>query len=76
MRRGGHDKPLRERKKDEFLAHIRADLRQDPDADREQVARAVIQPLSRHVTAGEIGKLVHTMPAELRPLWPEAAPVS
>jgi uncharacterized protein (DUF2267 family) len=71
-----HGKPLRERKKDEFLAHIRADLRQDPDADPEQVARAVFQLLSRHVTAGEIEKLFHTMPAGLRPLWPEAAPAS
>ena len=47
-----HGKPARERKKEEFLAHVRADFRQDPDVDPESVARAVFQLLASHVTAG------------------------
>jgi uncharacterized protein (DUF2267 family) len=66
-----HGKPLKERHKEEFLAHIRADFRQDPGLDPEQVARAVFQFLARHVTAGEVEKLKHTLPGEIRSLWPE-----
>ena len=42
-----HGKPLKERKREEFLAHIRADFRQDPDVDPEHVVRAVFQLLTR-----------------------------
>ncbi len=69
-----HGKPLKERKKEQFLAHVRADFRQDPDLDAEQVARAVFQLLSRHVAAGEVTKLKRTLPEEIRSLWPEEAP--
>src|SRR5467141_274788 len=61
-----HGKPLRERHKEEFLAHIRAELRQDKDLDIEQAARAVFQLLANHIAAGEIEKLKSTLPAEIR----------
>jgi uncharacterized protein (DUF2267 family) len=70
-----HGKPLKERKKEEFLAHVRADFRQAPDLDAEQVTRAVFQLLACHVTAGEIEKLKRTLPDEIRSLWPEEMPV-
>jgi uncharacterized protein (DUF2267 family) len=70
-----HGKPLKERRREEFLAHIRAEFRQNPDLDPEQVARAVFQLLASHVTAGEVEKLKRTLPGEIRSLWPEAVPV-
>jgi uncharacterized protein (DUF2267 family) len=65
-----HGKPLKERKKEDFLAHIRADFVQDPDVDAEQVTRAVFQLLAKQVTAGEVEKLKRTLPPEIRALWP------
>jgi uncharacterized protein (DUF2267 family) len=64
------DKPLRERKKEQFLAHIAAAFRDDPSIDPEDVARAVFGLLARHVSGGEVGGLKHVLPAELRTLWP------
>jgi uncharacterized protein (DUF2267 family) len=69
-----HGKPLKERKKEQFLTHVRADFRPDPELDAEQVARTVLQFLARHVTAGEMEKLKRTLPEELRSLWPEETP--
>ncbi|HLI75771.1 MAG TPA: DUF2267 domain-containing protein [Acidobacteriaceae bacterium] len=70
-----HGKPLKERKKERFLAYIRSDFRQDPELDAEQVARAVFQLLARHITAGEVEKVQRTLPDEIRSLWPEETPV-
>lgn len=64
-----HGKPIKERHKEEFLAHIAADFRNDPDVDPELVARAVFQVLSKHVTSGEIENVKHALPADLRSLW-------
>jgi uncharacterized protein (DUF2267 family) len=64
-----HGKPLRERRKDQFLAHIRNDFHQDPGVDPEQVARAVFQLLADRVTAGEVEKVKKTLPADIRSLW-------
>ena len=60
------DKPLKERHKREFLAHIAREL---ADYDAEAVARAVFHVLLRHVSEGEIDDLKHIMPAELEELW-------
>ena len=68
-----HGKPLKERHRDAFLAHVWADFRQDPDVNPKQVARAVFQLLAQHVTAGEIEKLKRCLPGEIRALWPEGA---
>ena len=61
-----HGKPVKERKEEEFLARVLADFRQDAEVDAEQVARAVFQLLARKVTAGEIEKLKHILPDEIR----------
>ena len=68
-----HGKPLKERKKEQFLAHIRSDFRQYPDVDAEETARAVFQLLADHVTAGEVEKIKRSLPDEIRSLWPERA---
>jgi uncharacterized protein (DUF2267 family) len=62
-------KPLKERHKEEFLAHIAAEFRGDPNVDPERITRMVFQVLSKHVTSGEIENVTHSLPAELRSLW-------
>ena len=63
-------KPLKERKKEEFLAHIAAALSESPGIYPEGVAWGVFKVLERHVSAGEIGDVKSILPAEIRALWP------
>ncbi len=64
-------KPLKERHKEEFLAHVAHDFRNDERvSDPESIVRAVFRVLSRRVTAGEIADIKGILPAELRELWP------
>jgi uncharacterized protein (DUF2267 family) len=65
-----HGKPLKERKKEQFLAHIADAFQGDADVDPEQITRAVFGVLDRHVTSGEIASIQHSLPLELRTLWP------
>ncbi len=65
-----HGKPVRERKKEEFLAHVAAAFPKDADVDAEAVVRAVFGVVSKHVTPGEIELIKKSLPAELRSLWP------
>jgi len=64
-----HGKPVKERHKEEFLAHVAEAFREDPDVDPERVTRAVFQVLAKHITAGEIEGVKRSLPAELRDLW-------
>jgi uncharacterized protein (DUF2267 family) len=63
------NKPLKERKKEEFLMHIYTAFRDDLEVDCEQVVRAVFQVLSKHVTVGEIDGVKQALPHEIRELW-------
>jgi uncharacterized protein (DUF2267 family) len=62
-----HGKPLKERHKEEFLAHVAAASFWD---DPERVTRAVLAVLAKHVSHGEIEGVKHGLPTELRSLWP------
>ena len=64
-----HGKPLKERHKEAFLAHVAEAFRDDPDVNPEGVTKAVLAVLARHVTVGEIEGLKRSLPAELRQLW-------
>jgi uncharacterized protein (DUF2267 family) len=64
-----HGKPVKERHKEDFLAHIAAAFRDDPGVDPERVTRVVFEVLSKHVTAGEIEGVKRSLPTELRSLW-------
>lgn len=66
------DKPLKERKREEFLEHIAQALRESPGTYPEGVAWGVFRVLERHVSAGEIGDIKAILPAEIRALWPES----
>ena len=63
------DKPLKERRKEEFLAHVAAAFRDEPDIDAEEIARAVFQVIAKHVTPGEVKHVKITLPHEIRSLW-------
>jgi uncharacterized protein (DUF2267 family) len=62
-------KPRVERHKDDFLAHIAAQFPEDRPSTAERVTRAVFAVLGKHLTAGEVEKIKHTLPAEVRALW-------
>jgi hypothetical protein len=64
-----HGKPVKERHKEDFLAHIAAAFRDDPDVDPEQVVQAVFRVLSKHVTSGEIEGVKRSLPTEIRSPW-------
>jgi uncharacterized protein (DUF2267 family) len=64
-----HGKPVKERHREEFLAHVAAAFRDDPEVDPEQVVEAVFQVLSNHVSHGEIAGVKRSLPAEIRELW-------
>lgn len=63
-------KPVKERRKEDVLNHIRDAFRNDERMDPEQVMRAVFRLLSRCVSAGEISDVKQLLPAALRHLWP------
>jgi uncharacterized protein (DUF2267 family) len=61
-------KPTRERKKEQFLAHVAQAFRDDP-VDPEKVTRAVFGVLSRHISSGEKVHVEGLLPVEIRSLW-------
>jgi uncharacterized protein (DUF2267 family) len=62
-------KPLKERHRADFLAHITHDFRNDDRMDPEAIARAVFTVIARHASAGEVEDVKQILPAELRELW-------
>lgn len=68
-------KPLKEREKAEFLTHIRLEMAKTrvPNADPEQVAKAVFKVLTANVTIGEIEDVIAVLPHGLKDLWPTMA---
>jgi len=63
--------PFKERKREEFLAHISTAFRGDSDVDPQEVCRAVFQVIAKHVTPGEIKHVKINLPGEIRSLWSE-----
>jgi uncharacterized protein (DUF2267 family) len=63
-------KPLKERTRAEFLAHVADVLRDTRPVDPEDAARAAFAVIARHVSPGEAEKVKHALPDELRVLWP------
>ena len=61
------------RTKSEFLAHVEATFKQDPNADTEQLVREVFKLLARKISSGEIDDVMHMLPPEVRALWPSTA---
>ncbi|MGA1875590.1 MAG: DUF2267 domain-containing protein [bacterium] len=63
--------PVKKRHKEEFLAGILHYFETDPEADPEQIARAVFRILSRRISKGEINDVKALLPKSLQELWPE-----
>jgi uncharacterized protein (DUF2267 family) len=63
-------KPLKERHKAEFLAHMKDTFKTDESVDPEKTVRAVFKVVAKHITQGEIEDIKHLLPPELRELWP------
>lgn len=64
------NKPLKERTRDEFLAHIGDAYLFDVDADAVAITKAVLGVLANRVTIGEIEDVRHVLPKPIRELWP------
>lgn len=62
-------KPVADRKKDEFVAHVADAFRGDTGVDPEQVTRAVLKVISKHVSTGEIDDVKSNLPRAIRELW-------
>jgi uncharacterized protein (DUF2267 family) len=68
-----HGKPLKDRKKEDLLAHVRQAFPGVPLPDLEDVARAVFHVLAQHVTPGAVEHVKNALPADIRALWSEEA---
>lgn len=68
-------KPVKERKKEDFLAHVAETLRGHAETFPEGVTWAVFKLLERRVSAGEIRDIKQILPAQIRSLWPTASAV-
>jgi uncharacterized protein (DUF2267 family) len=66
-----HNKPLKDRKKEAFLAAISQASGEISEIKPEELARIVFQVLAMHVSPGEIKHVKLTLPHELRDLWAE-----
>ena len=62
-------KPRKVRQREQFLAQIGQQFRDDNCVDPEQVTRAVFTVLARRVSEGEIEDVKQILPAEIRDLW-------
>lgn len=58
------------RKQEEFLACIQDELGRSRPMDPKGVARAVLKVIDEHLDRGEVEKVKHSLPAELRVLFP------
>lgn len=63
-------KPLKVRHKEQFLARIAQELRNDNGLDSTRAASAVFALLAAKITDGEIEDVKHVLPADIRDLWP------
>ena len=64
--------PVKNRKKDAFLAQIRGEFAhtRNPDVDPEHVVRAILRVVCKHVSEGEMRQIRGLLPHELRQYWP------
>lgn len=65
--------PVKERSKADFLARIERDFYNDPLSDSSKAVTAVFSLLNHKITGGEVGDVRHSLPSDLRGLWPESA---
>lgn len=59
-----------DRHKDEFLDRVKAELPEGMKSHAEGAVRAVFSVIASMVDSGEVAKVIKSLPAELRKLWP------
>ncbi len=62
--------PVAERHRTDFLARVDEAFRTDPILFTAEAVSAVFELLSDKINAGEIDKVRHALPSDLRALWP------
>ena len=65
--------PASERGREDFLRRVASAFSRGPEADAEAVARAVLQVLGDHVTAGEVEEVWNMLPGDVQNSGPAAA---
>ena len=63
-------KPVKERRREDFLARMERELTGNEEIDPTAAASAVFAVLARRISAGEIADVKQVLPAEIRSLWP------
>ncbi len=63
-------KPHKERRKEDFLEHVKVAFKDDVTVNAQQVVRSVFRVLQRHTSPGEIEDVKHVMPKAMQELWP------
>ena len=66
------NKPLKERTKAAFLAHVAEGFPDSSALETEEIVRGIFEMLNGRLTRGEIEGVIQCLPKELRSLWPEA----
>jgi len=65
--------PEHYRSLDEFLDRIAEDLNSTRPVEPEDAARIVFTVLTRHLPEGQVAKVRHALPEQVRSLWPDHA---
>ena len=65
--------PTRERHLDEFLEKVARVFVRERPADIETIVRAVLEVLAARLDPGQVSKVIHALPSELRGLFPDWA---
>lgn len=62
--------PEKFRSRAEFMEHVQKGLSDVRPTDPEDATRAVFKTLTRHVPHGQLEKVRHSLPEEVRTIWP------
>lgn len=66
-------KPVKERSKEEFLAHVEDAFSMNFEINIEEAVRVVFTMLSQRISAGEIQDIRGILPEDIRKLFPKGA---
>jgi uncharacterized protein (DUF2267 family) len=65
--------PQKYRSQDEFLGHVKDELRNVRPTDPKDGTRAVFKVVSHHIDPGEAAEVMQALPKEVRTMWPPNA---
>jgi uncharacterized protein (DUF2267 family) len=61
-------KPVKERRQEQFVAHVSESFALDTEADPEQITRSVLKVLAKHLDPGEVDSLRRVLPPQVQEL--------